>query len=422
MLSRRLSLALAFAFALSAAAQTYTPRTIRFTGAPGQDSAQLLALTGWKTGAPITQQEILAGLQKLADTGSFTDINWHVDNAALVITLTASPESSGLPVRLTNFAWWTSTGLEQNLEAAVPGYRGTLPQAGTLLTQVEAALTSMLQQKGVTATISSIAGRDPRPHGAKVLALSIDHPSILVGNVALPDAKPAFGPSIADFQRGLLLQDFDVDMTSSTIQQDAAAIYANAGYLDAAIDAPLFSTPRATASGYAVDATATPHLGELYHVAAVNFPNPPQPLSSDGLLKQIELKPGQLASPMAVQLSAGEAARAYHQLGYLDAQATPSTSIDNLAHTASYTFTIDRGELYHIASVDLSAAPAIAQSLAHNSILAPGAVATSQVEATIVLALHNQHLDHTLHTDIHPDRATHTVTIRLISAARHPTQ
>ncbi|MES2393051.1 MAG: hypothetical protein V4555_15500 [Acidobacteriota bacterium] len=414
-------LPLFLAFAITAAAQTYTPKTIRFEGAPSQDSAQLLELTGWKTGVPITKDEIQAGLQKLAETGSFTDINWHVDNAALVIKLTsASSESSALPVRFTNFAWWTPAELEQKLEARVPGYHGELGQTGTLLTQVEAALIALVKEKGATVTVSSIAGGDPSQRSHKVLALSIDHPSILVGNITLPEVKPAFGPTIAEFQHGLLIQDFDLAMTTSTIQQDAHAIFANAGYLDATVDPPVFSAPRAIPNGYAIDATATTHLGDIYHIAAVNFPALPEPLSAADLNKVIEVKAGHPASPMALDISVKEAGLAYQNLGYRDADATPSTSLDNIAHTATYALTIDRGAIYHIASVDLSLAPALQQSLAHNAVLSPGAVATRQVEGIITLALRDQNLNHTLRIDTHLNHADHTVTIQLVPAGHHP--
>jgi outer membrane protein assembly factor BamA len=407
-----------FALTLTAAAQTYTPKTIRFEGAQNQDASQLLSLTGWKIGGPITKQEIEAGLQKLADTGSFTDINWHADNAALVITLTAAAGSVDLPVRFTNFVWWTPQDLERQVEARVPLYHGELTETGTLTTQVEAALTAIAQEKGIAITVAAIGPRDPTAqHGT--LALSIDHPSIVFGDLQIADAKPAFGPTVADFKKGLRNQDFDVAMTAGTIRADGTDIFHNAGYLDVTIDPPVFSPPHAISNGYTVDATATVHPGELYRVTALNLPNPAPPFSEADLRKLADLKVGDPASPMGLDISTKQASFAYQGRGYLDADAISSTTIDNVTHGVSYAINITRGDLYHLASVDLSAAPKLQQSLARDPHLAPGAVADAHVMQTIRQALTEENLLRSFRVNSRRNRAAHTLDIVLVPAESH---
>lgn len=404
---RRTHLALLVCLALPAVAQTYTPKTIRFEGAQSQDSAQLLALTGWKIGAPITQEQIQAGLQKLADTGSFTDLNWHADANALVITLVSSPDGQELPVRFANFAWWTPSDLERQVEARVPLYHGELALTGSLLDQVKSALVAIAREKNLAIKVEAARSGSAGHNGAVVL--SIASPDILIGNVFMEDVKPAFGPSTASFIQGMKDQAFDVPGTSDTITHDGADIFRNAGYLDAVVDPPKYSEPRAEEASFAIDATVTVHRGELYRVAAMNF-TPASPLSESDLRRLSELRPGDPASPMGLLISAQKIARAYQNLGYLDADAHKSATIDNIAHTASYAIAAEPGELYHMARVDASAAPAdVQEALAHEKRIAPGAVPTleSQLAVRQILQSHNAK-DFAL--GVRRDRASHTVT------------
>ncbi len=123
-LLRRFAVVGLFVCALHLVAQEYQPKAIRFEGAPAEDQARLLAITGLTPGAKMTKEQIEAGLGKLADTGSFTDLSYTVNSQALVIKLGSSDDAGLLPVRFANFVWWTPEELERLVEAEVPIYHG----------------------------------------------------------------------------------------------------------------------------------------------------------------------------------------------------------------------------------------------------------------------------------------------------------
>ena len=409
-------LALAPLLALTLAAQTYTPKAIRFEGADDQDATQLLNVTGWKPGAPLTRQEIEDGLQKLADTGSFTGISYTVSPAALVVKLEGGAGSQQLPVRFVNFAWWPSDDLEHQLEASVPLFHGELTVTGTLTQQVEATLVSIAKEKGlnisVTAATDSVTGQ-------RTVALMIEHPPIVFGNLKIPEASPAFGATTSTFQQGMNGQEFDQFMTATTVMKDATDIYRNTGYLDATVAVPVFSAPRKTATGYAIDGSAEVHLGDRYHVASLQFNSPP-PVAEADLRSAAELKKGDPAAPMGLLITSQKFSRLYADHGYLDAESTTSSTIDNVAHTAAYGVETRPGELYHLASVDASAAPPDVQAeLAKDSRLSAGVAADQQVRRAIgdVLARHN--LLKAFSLNQRPDRASHTVVLVLVPAPSH---
>jgi outer membrane protein assembly factor BamA len=400
--------------ALSLGAQTWTPKTIRFEGAPSQDQAQLITLIGLKPGTAMSKEEIEAGLQKLADTGSFTDLSYTVNAEALVIKLSGSEDTGQAPVRFANFLWWQPTDLEHLVETEVPLYHGELSLTGTLTTQVEATLVSLLQQKGVTAKVDAL--RDKRG-----LVLAIEQPSILVGNVAIDEAQPRFGRTMAQFRAELHGQDVDVATTSATIQHDGAEIFRNAGYLDARIDAPAYSTPHPAAAGaYAVDITAAAHPGELYRVTKMNLVAA-APLSESALRGVAELHAGDLAAPMGLAITGQKCARLYQNLGYLDAEAQDAASVDHIAHTAEYTVTMSAGELYHLAGIDASALPADLQAaLAQDKRLSPGVPAEASVGEALAHDAHDLYPGRVLAMTEQRNRQAHTVTYVLQFAGSAP--
>jgi outer membrane protein assembly factor BamA len=393
-------------------AQTYTPATIRFEGANGQDSAQLLQVAGWKMGAPLTKQEIEVGLQKLADTGSFTGLSYTVNSTALVIKLEGA-ESQELPVRFTNFVWWSPDDLMHQIETRVPLFHGKLSLTGSVTDQVEAALTDIAHEKGISITVS--AGKDTNPfdRNQHAVALSIEHPAIVVGDLRMADVSPAFGPTTTDLKHGLAGQEFDLLLTAGTIQHDGADIYRNAGYLDAVVDPPIFAPPRPVANGYAIDASTEVHSGDIYHVGALTIAAA-APISENDLRHAAELKPGDPASPMGILITGQKFARMYGSLGYLDADPHVATTIDKNTHTASYAISMTPGEIYHLASVDASAAPTeLQKALANDPHLARGVVADAKVQQNIHAAVQKLNMGRLIAMSLQPDRATHMLTIVL---------
>ncbi|HEY5382602.1 MAG TPA: POTRA domain-containing protein [Acidobacteriaceae bacterium] len=417
-----LALLCAFALAHPASAQTYTPKAIHFEGSPGLDPADLLRLSGLREGVPLTRAEIEAGLQKLADTGSFTDIGYTVNNTALTVKLTTAAGSQMLPVRFANFVWWQPEELERAVEARVPLYHGELALTGSLTDLVKAALVALAHDKGLNITVDAERSTDPATQ-KKAIAFSIEQPSIRFGTLHIDAAQPAFGPTTGDLIGGLRGQDFDSSLASFTITHDGADIFHNAGFLDAVVDPPVFSAPHSEGAAFTIDATATVHRGELYRITQLQLAAQP-PLAESDLRKLSDLKTGAPASPMGLTISGQRIALAYQSLGYLTADAHTASTIDNVGHAATYAISVTPGPLFHLARIDASALPEAAQSrLAHDSRLTPGVVADAHLFGAILEDFQKANL-HAPSLDRRLDRAAHTVTLVLQSgtAPRVPHQ
>jgi len=411
------SVALALCLSSALIAQTYTPKAIRIEGATGSDTAELLKIANLPPGTSLTKEEIEAALQRLGDTGQFSDLSYTVNAEALIFKLTASAASQSLPVRYANFVWWQPAELEQLVEARVPVFHGSLPLTGSLTDQVEAVLVDLLHQKGIEAKVETVRAASG---GAPSMALTITRPEIVVGELHLPNADPTLATDLQKMQHGLAGQDFDRDATAHSIRENISDIYQNAGFLDVTTDPPAFSPPRKDLLRYAMDATDVIHEGSLYRISRIDL-QPAAPLTRDDLDKVDGIKAGDAASVMGLRIASGSIAREYFQQGYLDAKANVETARDNAAHTIAYAFTLNLGEIYHLDHIDASALPASAQAaLAHDPKLAPGAIVGKSLLQEIANVLHPILGSTAVRPNLSSDRAHHTATVVLTAAKPKP--
>jgi outer membrane protein assembly factor BamA len=354
-------------------AQTYTPKQILINGADGMDTQQLIGVTGLKPG-PMTKQQIEAALQRLADTGFFSNMTYTVSSDALIVTVTPSASAQLVPVRFTNFVWWTPSELTTLIQARVPLYQGKLSLKGSVLEQVEAALVAILKQKGIDAEVTPIEGVS-----GNSLALAISRPTILLGNVDVQGSLPTVASRLADMKTGFAAQEFDQQVLAKSIPLNTADLYENAGFLDATADPATFAPPRKDKDSYLIDASTTIHPGELYRIRQINFNGPP-PLSLSDMEKAAALKAGEPAGVFTIQHASDGLANAYSQRGFLDAKATHIFPRNASTHTVDLTFTVTAGEIYHLASIDASAlSPEAQAAIARDSKLRPGIVADQEV-------------------------------------------
>jgi outer membrane protein assembly factor BamA len=414
-LCRALSAALFFCVLSQAAlAQTYTPKQILIKGADGMDTQQLIDITALKPG-PMTRQEIKAAMQRLADTGFFTDLNYTVSSDALILTLTPSSSAQFVPVRYTNFVWWTPSELTTLIQARVPLYQGKLSLKGSMLDQVEAALVAILKQKGIDAEVTPIEAL-----GGGSVALAISRPSILLGNIDVQGSLPTVASKLTEMKAGFAAQEFDQQVLAKSIPLNTTDLYDDAGFLDATADPVTFAPPRKDKDTYLVDASTTVHPGELYRIRQLSFNGPP-PLSHSDMERAAAVKIGDPAGAFTLQHATDSLAHAYSQRGFLDAKATHVFPKDVSTHTVDLTFTVTPGEIYHLAAVDASAYPPEAQAaIARDSKLRPGVVADQDAIREIQQVLAQQHLSPGGRLSIKEDHEHHLATIIVTpSSSKH---
>ena len=333
------------AYAGPLSSQAQIKPAIAFSGAPAYSQSELLAFTGLKPGAAVTQQLLQDVAQRLSDTGLFDEVNFAYNDKQIAFSLKPAPASAMLTARFANFVWWQDDELDRALKSRVAFYNSAaVPVHGNMRDSICAALASMLAEKGVNgASVSSIPGLGG-------LVFNLDSPPVLIHSLALADTSPAMQPNLTYIMQDVAGQPWDKVTSFSDIASRVGIVYRDKGYLDAVIVKQSHSTPSITANGIQLDLTASVIEGTQYHVSLLTWPGS-ELLSTADFNKQSKLKPGDVDSPTALRDALRLITNAYGTKGYIFARVLAPPVIDRTAHLVAYTISVEPGSQYHFKSV-----------------------------------------------------------------------
>jgi outer membrane protein insertion porin family len=338
-------------------------------GAPYTD-AELNAVSGLQSGQMLSHDSLANAAQHLLDTGLFDDTQVSLSPGGkartVIFELKPYPVSNLLRASFANFVWLTPDEIAKGLTARVPLYRGVCSDAGTFCDSIDAGLTQLLADKGVTATVSHAivepSSADPTRH----VVFRVSKPQVHFGVINLTGGPAALQPDLK-----ALVARLSVAPYSSTVASLLLSPLQNAGYLKATLD-DVQITPTPDARGIAVNYSAHINEGSVYKIATFSSDAPPPDTSAaqaraaryaaglraHGMAINAPSfgpppapKPGDVASAKIVMAIQAAAVADLRSKGYLDAYVDPSAKFDETAHTVAYALHAVPGEQYRLKSV-----------------------------------------------------------------------
>jgi len=330
-----------------ASAQKYIPKQITFSGTTANQS-ELLAVSGLKPGEVLDQAAIQAGAQKLIDTGMFSDVRFSFDGIDLNYAL--KPVAEMEPVSYANFPWWDDRALNAAVEARVPLFHGSVPPESGMQQQVATALTAMLAEKGLQATVTAVPVKDTSGGDAGV-RFHIDAPPVQIGSVNLSGVSGAWTESVAAIEKAAAGQDFD-PAAEATLETALRAVYHRQGYLDVALTGFGHGEPQVSDGKVMVPLSGVVVEGAQYRLAGLH-------LSGDVLMtpedfaKAAKIHPGDIVNEDLVRGTLAMIATPYRTHGYLRAKIDATPTKDAAAHTVDYAITVQPGPVFHMGGLSL---------------------------------------------------------------------
>lgn len=331
------------------AAQSFTPKSIVFQGAPNLPNADLLAAVQLHPGQPLTMDQVRAHAQLLIDTGLFDGIHYNFTGQSLIFTLT--PTTQLFPMRLTNLPIAPGPELDARLHALFPLFQGKVPADGTLLTGIRLALQHMLEAQGLQTTVRALPFTDPKLQAITSMDFSIYIPDVLIGPIQLDAsaATPQVAAALRDAAAPLTGQPYDRLGSPDLIQTTLLVECRNRGYLDCAVHA-VPQTPVEVAVALIVRAIRIPFAvalvpGPQYRIASIQLA-PGLAVSQSDFDRLSGLHPGDPADLGRLQQALDALTRQYHDTGHVRAQAKLTPAIDRTHATVAYTVSVDPGPVY----------------------------------------------------------------------------
>jgi outer membrane protein assembly factor BamA len=339
--------------ALPLTAQKFPIEKITFNGYPAATDAELMTVAGLQAGVPLAQAEIQAAAQKLSNIGLFSKVQFAFDGSELKFTL--QPADGAVPALFANFPWWDNKTLAAAIAARVPLFHGNvIPESG-MQQQITAALTTLVADKGVQATITSQPSSDSgKPVGVK---FQIDTPPVQVADVKFIGASPGLADLVSAIAKAAAGQQFN-EATEATLQTALRAVYHRQGYLDFAITKYARGEPQVAGGKVGVPLSATIVEGPQYRVAGLT-------LSGDVLMTQEEfakrakLHVGDVANEDLLRATLAEIAAPYKTRGYLRVSIEATPTFDRTAHfdrtgnSVSYSINVVPGPVFHMGKLTI---------------------------------------------------------------------
>lgn len=336
--------------AFSLFAQKYTPKKITFAGYSDGSTADLLAASGLKPGMAVGKPEMDAAAQALSNTGLFSDVRFTFDGSELSFTLKSA--DGLMPVSYENFPWWDAKTLTSALETKVPLFHGSVVPESGLQTQVAAALTALVAEKGVQATVMGVPKVDPRTGQSVGVQFHIDSPAVEIGEVKFAGLAPEWVEPIGAIQKAATGQAFN-EVVQATLETAMRNVYHRQGYLDVAMTGYAAGTPEVVGGKVAVPISATIEQGAQYRLASLR-------LSGDVLMtpeeftKRAKIHAGDVANEDLLRQTLSLVSTPYRAKGYIRATIRAIPAFNRTQHTVDYDIAVVPGDQYHMGKLEIA--------------------------------------------------------------------
>jgi len=388
MFSRALLLSAALVcLTTSPALAQYTVKEMVFKdGAPYAD-ADLQSTSGLKPGTSFTAADLQAAAQRLIDTGAFDDVQVALDGPFKTITVTFALKPVDpahlLQAGFENFVWWTPQELAAAIQAKVPLFHGTLPEAGNLQDAISTALQQMLAEKSIAATISHIPFEPSIRHPNRIVEYKIDKPSIRLSAVKLTGISSTFQPAVDKATASAIGKPYSEGLAGLSLPDQILGPYQDLGYLDTTITR-FDRTLSATTDHIDVEVSASIQEGVPYRLSKLEWAGSPF-MTTAAFNAAAPLHPEDVASRKALDASLKNLAAAYRSNGYMDAAVVATSTLDASTHHVAYAVSVNQGQQYRLRSIDaVNLTPAQRKDFDSAWKLQPGDIYNAEYAATFL--------------------------------------
>jgi outer membrane protein assembly factor BamA len=338
----------------SAAQQTYTAAKIVFDHPGMYSQAQLETTAGMHPGTTFNPDGLGAAVQRLVDSGYFSNVGATLApgrNSAATVLFGIQPIDSSQMLRVgyENFVWLTHAEIEDALRAKSPLFSGYLPENSPLADTFDAALTSALSAKGISAHVTHDTIEPTMRQPDRAVEFRISDPSIRVANIKLAGVQSVLVPLIQKSINSATGARYEEGLSGTSTQDRILTPLLDAGYVQASLS-DVVAAPTLTGDTASVVLSATLVPGDIYRISAITFSGTPL-LSAESFAASAKLHPGDIASRALLFETLAPLDAAYRRQGYMDVAVQATPTADAATHQVGYAITVSSGEQYRVHQV-----------------------------------------------------------------------
>ena len=347
---------------------------LKVTGTTRYSNKEILAATGLQIGQPAAEGDFKEAVQRLGDSGFFTDLEYTYSasdaGVKLELKLADTDPAKLVPAHFENFVWFTDEELGIALELRVPLFKRLMPLTGNLSDRVSEALQAMLVEKHIPGHVSYLReGSDENGGPLTGIAYRVDEVNIRIHAIEFPGATPEHSALLATAARRLIGGTYERAALAAVAKFDLLPVYQQRGYLKAAFGNPdarvLPPSPSSTtgdqggtdsdkqnAADFDVDAIVPVMPGKLYAVSTVDWQGNAN-LPTTEVAPLLHLAPGQPADGVRLLRDIESVNKLYRARGFMAVKVKPESQFDDASSTVHYDIHIIEGDVYKMGEFEI---------------------------------------------------------------------
>ncbi len=331
------------------------------TGTERYTEKEILAASGLELGQNVAEGDFQEAVRRLGDTGLFSAVayTYSYSNAGTKaeFQLTDIEKKKLVPTSFENFVWFTDAELLHELQKRVPLFKQLLPVTGTLPDRVSDALQAILSEKQLPGHLDYL--RQGNPDGGELtgIAYRVTDVDIQIRNCEFPGASPEQADALAKVARKLAGARYERSSLATVARLDFLPVYLQRGYLRAEFgpaDAKVVPKPAEdeSPSDIEVDAIFPVTPGKVYTTAEIAWKGNVV-VKTHELQDMIHMPLGQPADAVRLARGLESVNRLYRSRGYMAAQVTAQSTIDDAQATVRYELNVVESDQYKMGELDI---------------------------------------------------------------------
>ena len=323
--------------------------SIKIIGSNKFPADQVVAASGLKAGDVVTSAQIQEATNRLSALGIFSAVKFRYTTKGNAINLEFQVEEApSYPILFDNFPWLTNAEIGAAIRSQVGLFTGEAPDGGTLVDEIAAVLENMLAAKQIKGTVTHQLVTAASGDGME-MQFHLDGVPLRIQSVQFSDALAANSDRLKDRIPDIKGQPYSLFAVEVFSNEHVRPLYASKGFLRAKIGPPVAhlipdaNDPKQTA----VELSIPIDPGPVYSWKGVSWQGNVA-VQSPGLLGAADLKPGDPADGMKIEILWQKVETEYRQLGYLDMKLSAEPQFDDAAHQISYRVSISEGPQYRM--------------------------------------------------------------------------
>ena len=352
---------------------TFRVLGVSVAGSKRYAAAEAAQATGLKLGDTITTKSLDEAASRLASLGVFAAVNYHYETRgdSMMVIFTVQDASPFLPCSFGNFIWFSPQELKEGILTRVPLFDGYAPPGGGMLDLISAALSAMLETRGIHAEAQAtpLAQAGGPVQGIQFQVMDVSMP---VRKIEFTGVQKVDVAQLQQAATPLINKDYDASFIHDFSRQGVAAVYRQRGYLRADFGEPVPHLLTADPAPNAVSVTIPVTEGDQYRLKEITWSGD-SAIPYPQLAKTVHAAVGAPVDAEQLQQDALALLLLFHPMGYLDADVNPKPILDDASHLAAYEIQVRQGDQFRLGKLELTGLDdARTQSFQQLSHLRPG--------------------------------------------------